>query len=153
VNWSKRLWVVLAVSIGLNLTLIGMMVGARFHGRGHRPHDFDHGGRFPAAFDGAMRGQRPALAAHRGAAASARAEAEALLAKEPLDRAALEAALARLRRESQGSQEIVHRALVEAAAGAPLERRVELGRVLAHRRGMGRRGDGFRGPPPDPSAD
>jgi uncharacterized membrane protein len=101
-----------------------------------------------------MRSERQDLAAHRGAAARARADAEAVLAKDPFDRVALDEALRRLRLSTQGSQEVVHRVLSDAAAALPRERRLELGGVLSRGGRMGRRGGGpLRDPLPDPSAD
>lgn len=155
-NWTRRLLVLLAISIGLNLLLAGLWIGARWSGPRHGPgvkFGGERDGRFPAAFSQAIEGRRDELAARRRAVAEARRAARSILEREPLDRAALESALERLRRETAGSQQIVHHALIDAAARAPRESRRELGRVLSQRHRMGR-GDGpIRGPRPDPSED
>ncbi len=148
-SWSRRLSIALALSVGLNLVFAGIWIGSRFR-HPHHPAELagGRGGRFPKAFGEAMAGRRAELAAQRSAVASARAEAEAVLAREPFDRAAFDASLSELRRKTQATQEIVHRAVGDAAATLPVERRRELGRALNH----GRR-RGFKDPRPDPSAD
>ena len=155
-NWTRRLLVLLAVSIGLNLLLAGLWIGSRWSGPRHGLNQRfagEHEGPFPAAFSQAIAGRRDELAARRRAVAEARRAARSILEREPLDRAALESALDRLRRETEGSQQIVHHALIDAAAGAPRESRRELGRVLSPRHRAGR-GDGpIIGPRPDPSGD
>jgi uncharacterized membrane protein len=158
-NWTRRLLVLLAISIGLNLLLAGLWIGARWseprHGPGLKFGGVRDGreGRFPPAFSQAIEGRRDDLAARRQAVAEARLTARSILEREPLDRAALENALERLRRETEGSQQVVHQALIDAAARAPKESRRELGRVLSQRHRMGR-GDGpITGPRPDPSED
>lgn len=155
-SWTHRLTLLLAVSIALNLLLAGILVGAQWSRRGPGPsRSFERGARFPGNLEQSLEPHRRALSERRRGASQARAEARTLLQREPLDRAALERALARLRSETQGSQAIVHRALVEAAVAAPPERRRELGRALGPGHKGGRRGDGpaLKGPRPDPSAD
>lgn len=146
-SWNNRILVVLAISIGLNLVLAGVLLGSRF-GRGHRHHpEAPHSGmRVGRGFDGALSPHRAELGEHRRASARARSEVQAILSRDPLDRAALDAALKQLRAETQQSQEILHRALVEAAAKAPPEQRQELGKRLTAGRGR------FRDRRPDPSA-
>jgi uncharacterized membrane protein len=155
-NWTRRLLVLLAISIGLNLLLAGLWIGARWSGPRHGPGQRFGGerdGGFPAAFSQAIEERRGDLAARRRAVAEARRAARSVLEREPLDRAALEAALERLRRETEGSQQIVHHALIDAAVRSPSESRRELGRVLSRRHHVGR-GDGpITGPRPDPSED
>ena len=155
-SWTRRLGVLLAISIGLNLLLAGLWVGARW-----APHHrvavnrigSGHGPQFPAPLARALDNRREDFAAQRRAMAEARRQARALLEKDPLDRPALEQALERLRRESEGTQEMVHRALVDAAADAPKNARRELGRALIpSHRGM-RGGAGLKGPRPGPSED
>lgn len=155
-NWSRRLAVALALSVGLNLVFAGIWIGSRFRHRHHYRESSHERGRFPSTLGKAMAERRPELAEQRRAAARARADAEAALAREPFDRAALDASLAELRRRTQASQELVHRAVGDAASTLPPERRRELGRALTHGR-MGRKGSapprGLRDPRPDPSAD
>jgi len=155
-SWTRRLVVLLALSIGLNLLLGGLFIGARWAGPKRGPgleRGPDRGARFPQAFEQSLEGRRSELSARRRAVAEARKNARSVLERDPLDRAALETALERLRRETEGSQEIVHRALVDAAARAPKASRRELSRVLSQRH-RGNRGDGgITDPRGDPSED
>jgi len=59
---------------------------------------------------------------------AAREQVREALAREPFDKAALEQALAQLRKETEASQAVAHRALVETAASASPGLRDELGR-------------------------
>lgn len=149
-SWNNRFLVMLAISIGLNLVLAGVLLGSRF-ARGERDHagPMHSGMRAGRGFDGALLPHRAELGERRRASARARDDVQAILNREPLDRAALDAALAKLRAETQRSQEILHRALGDAAVKAPPEQRRELGRWLSMGRGRG----GFRDRRPDPSAD
>jgi uncharacterized membrane protein len=83
----------------------------------------------------------------RRAIGEARRTAREALEKEPFDRAALESALAALRKETGASQEIMHRAIVEAATKGSPEERKKLGNAL-ERFGVGSRPGpgGERGP-------
>ncbi|MDQ2642350.1 MAG: periplasmic heavy metal sensor [Myxococcota bacterium] len=147
-SWNNRFLVLLAISIGLNLVLAGVLLGSRFaRGHGHPPeppHSGMHAGR---GFDRALLPHRAELGERRRASAQARSEVQSILNREPLDRAALDAALAKLRAETQQSQEILHRALSEAAVKAPPEQRRALGKWLSGGRSR------FRDRRPDPSAD
>jgi uncharacterized membrane protein len=79
----------------------------------------------------------------RRAIGDARRTAREALQKEPFDRAALESALAALRNETGASQEIMHRAIVEAAAKGSPEERKKLGQALER---FGPEPGGPRGP-------
>jgi len=149
-TWNNRFLVALAISIGLNLVLAGVILGSRLT-RGDRHHaEARHSGvRAGRGFDGALLPHRAELGEHRRATAKARGEVQAILNRDPLDRPALDAALEKLRAESRQSQEILHRALGDAAEKASPEQRRELGRWLSMGRGRG----GFKDRRPDPSAD
>lgn len=149
-SWNNRFVVLLALSIGLNLVLAGVLIGSRFaRGHGHHPEPPHSGMRAGRGFDGALSPHRAELGEHRRASAKARSEVQAILNRDPLDRAALDAALAKLRAETTQSQEILHRALGDAAEKAPIEQRRELGKWLSMGRGRG----GFKDRRPGPSAD
>jgi uncharacterized membrane protein len=149
-NWGNRLVILLAVSIGLNLVLAGVMVGSRLARR-----DTPHGEGFPPGkhpgpeIDSVFKSHRAEFGERRRATARARSDVQEILNREPFDRAALDAALAKLRAETEQSQQMLHRALADAAANAPPERRRELGKMVS----MGRGRRGFRDRRPDPSAD
>jgi uncharacterized membrane protein len=149
---AKRLSIVLAVSIALNLLLGGIMLGRALH----RPHPPPRAEREAPAFRheregkraaarGLFREQSEALRDKRTAIGEARRTAQTALESEPFDRAALERALESLRKETAASQEIVHKAIVEAASKGSADERKELGRALEH---AGPGGDGRRGPRP-----
>ena len=150
-NWSRRLSVALALSVALNLLFAGIWIGSRF--REHHHPKVLHGrrGPFPPALAEAMAGRHAELAEQRSAVAKARAEAEAVLAREPFDRAALDRSLSELRQKTQTTQEVLHRAIGDTAAKLPVERRRELGRALLQVR-VGRRG-ADPGVPPHPLRD
>ena len=149
-NWGNRLVILLAVSIGLNLVLAGVMVGSRLARR-----DMHHGQGFPPGkhpvpeVAGVFKAHRAEFGERRRAAARARSDVQEILNREPFDRVALDAALAKLRAETEQSQQMLHRALADAAATAAPERRRELGKMMSMSRGHG----GFRDRRPDPSAD
>jgi uncharacterized membrane protein len=146
---AKRLSIALAISIAVNLLLAGIFVGRAFHRR--PPPDRDvparHGERDgrKGPLRGLFREHGDELRDKRRAIGEARRTGRAALEAEPFERAALERALEGLRKESGASQEIMHRAIVEAASkGSPEERR-KLGSAL-DRGALG--GDGERGPGP-----
>jgi uncharacterized membrane protein len=133
---AKRLSIALAVSIAINLLLAGIWVGRAF--RHPRP---PRGERDVPALQGERDGRRGPLRGvfrehddelrdKRRAIGEARRTAREALEKEPFDRAALESALANLRKETGSSQEIMHRAIVEAAAKSSPEERKKLGQAL-----------------------
>jgi uncharacterized membrane protein len=135
--WAKRLAVALAISVGLNLLLAGMMLGRKLSqlppesacgpagfgprfggGQGQGP------GRRSQALREAIGRNRGAFDHQRKAIGRARMEARDALRRDPFDRAALEGTLSNLRAETARSQEAMHRAIVEAAQNAaPAERR------------------------------
>lgn len=142
--WSKRLAILLAISVGLNLLLAGFWVGRHFARPGPRPfgphgppemHELGRfGGSRHPALRGALERHRDELRARREATRRARAVAREVLMAPELDRAKLERALADLKAETAKNQELTHRAILEAASEARPEQRRELGRALEGRR-------------------
>ena len=146
---AKRLSIALAVSIAINLLLAGIWVGRAFrHPRppmgeqGMHETPADREGR-RGLLRGLYREHGDELREKRRAIADARRTARDALQKEPFDRAALESALAALRKETGASQEILHRAIVEAAAKGSPEERMKLGYALER---FGPESGGPRGP-------
>jgi uncharacterized membrane protein len=146
---AKRLSIILAVSIALNLLFVGIAVGRRLHrhppmpppGRGalaprpqgapreafgNRPEREGRRGQFRKLF----REQGEALGNHRRTMGEARRATREALEKEPFDRTALEKALETLRKETTASQEVMHKALADAAAKGSPEGRRQLARGL-----------------------
>jgi uncharacterized membrane protein len=140
---AKKLTVALVISVALNLLVVGFLVGRGLkHGPG-TPGDV-HGFAGPGARMPRHPALREAMDRHRGdfagrkeAMMQARRGVAEAAGREPFDRAALEQALARLRQESSASQEVVHRALVEACEKAnPEQRRALAAQFLkTHARG------------------
>jgi uncharacterized membrane protein len=148
---AKRLSIVLAISVAVNLLLAGIMVGRAFRHRHQPPFDGHEQPGMRAERDGRrgplrglFREHGDALREKRRSMGDARRTAREALEAEPFDQAALERALEGLRKETVASQEIMHRAIVEAAVKGPPEERKKLGRAL-ELPGMGRDG---RGPGP-----
>ncbi len=128
------LW--LALSVGLNLLLGGVLVGSLLAGP-HREKVLWKIDGSPRHGPGARRIVSEVLGADREEfrelrknVAAARAEARAALEREPYDPAAFERALTRLRAETAKSQEAVHRAMARAASSANPEHRRQLTHML-----------------------
>jgi uncharacterized membrane protein len=143
---TKRLAVALAISLGVNLLLAGVLVGMRAQRFLHRgpppPASFAASAEKPER--GAPRfrhgGMKRAFGEHRQEfkerrqqSAAARGAVRAALEREPFDKAELERALESLRRETAESQLLLHRALVETAAAGGQEARRELARDFEFR--------------------
>ena len=134
---AKRLSIVLAISVAVNLLLGGIMLGRAFRHRHQPPFDVGEPPGMHAERDrrkgplrDLFREHGDALREKRRSMGDARRTAREALEAEPFDRAALERALEGLRKETVASQEIMHRAIVEAAATGPPEERKKLGRAL-----------------------
>lgn len=149
----RKLAVALAVSVALNLFLLGMLSVRLLH-----RDRVAYGGPGRALFraDEAFRGDelrmRRILSDHkrelmtqRRAARKARHHVQAALETEPFDRSRLERELQSLRTETQRSQEALHRAFLDLATEATPEQRRRLGHSMMSPR---RRSPG--GPPPAP---
>ncbi len=141
---AKKLTVALVISVALNLLVVGFLVGRGLK-RGPGGHGDLHGlsgpesrlPRHPVLHE-AMDRHRADFAGRREAVMKARKAVAEAARREPFDRAALEQALLDLRRETGLSQEVMHRALVEACEKAkPEERRVLAAQFLRapHARG------------------
>jgi hypothetical protein len=126
---AKKLTVALVISVALNLLVVGFLVGRGLRGPGK--HGDLHGLSGPEArfsrhpvLREAMDRHRADFAGRRDAVTQARKAVAEAAGREPFDRAALEQALVNLRKETGLSQEVMHRALVEACEKAkPEERR------------------------------
>lgn len=134
---AKRLALAVALSLGLNLLLGGVLVGQALQRR-TQPHA-DRGRpmpsgmherrpRGPSAFQREVGRRHPEFGERRRAIAEKRQNVRDALTSEPFDQAVLEQALAGLRKETEASQALVHRALVETATSATPAVRSELGR-------------------------
>jgi hypothetical protein len=125
---STHLKIALALSLGLNFALAGLWAGRFIERRRQGPPMAmtHHGPRGPWGVVG-QRGMGPGMRA-------ARLPVRAALEKEPFDPAALERALAELRRKTSAGQEQVHAALVDVAKRATPEERRELARSFAMER-------------------
>lgn len=137
---AKRLGLLLAVSIGLNLLLGGMWIG---RGMRDRPR---HRGFLPAQQSPGMAGRRhpilrqafeaqaPEFARHRAAARGARRRVVESLERTPFNRAEFEAALGALRKEHLATQELMHRELSNLAERGTPEVRRDIGRTFSRDR-------------------
>jgi uncharacterized membrane protein len=142
---TKRMAVALAISLGVNLMLAGVLVGMRaqrFLHRGPPPAgslapSAHHGERGPRFREGglkhAFRDRQSEFKERRQKASAARGAVRAALEREPFDRAELERSLEALRRETNENQTLFHGALVEEAAKSSAEARRELARDFEFR--------------------
>jgi uncharacterized membrane protein len=135
---AKRLAIAVAISLGLNLLLGGVLVGQALQRRTHRA-GIDRGGPTPSgmhqrgphrpgAFQRTVGARHPEFGERRRMIGAAREKVREALTREPFDKAALEQALAQLRKETEASQAVAHQALVETATSASPGLRDELGR-------------------------
>ena len=95
-----------------------------------------HGG----PFGGTLAGHTEEMQARRKAVAGARSAVHDALVHDPFDPAALEKSLGALRTETVTTQELLHKAIVEAAQKGDAETRTKLAR------GFDRMGGGAEGP-------
>ena len=131
---ARRLTIALVISVALNLLIVGFAVGRGLK-RGHRgPRHADRialgapelGLRRHPAVRSVLADKRDDLANRRKVVMEARTRVAETLAREPFDRAAADKALLDLRGETTRSQELVHRALVDAAQKESPQARREL---------------------------
>jgi hypothetical protein len=121
----KRLSWALALSVGLNLFLLGFGAARVWRGRaGHRP-----------ALMRLLGPPTPALRAQRDELNAARRRVGDALEAEPFDRERAERALVDLRASAARGQELLHQRLLERAAQMTREQR----RKLAEQRYTGER--------------
>ncbi|MBI1179852.1 MAG: periplasmic heavy metal sensor [Alphaproteobacteria bacterium] len=161
----------LLAGLGVSLALNGMLAAmVLFHpGRPWHPGPDIRMGRIEQHLDDAsrkalresMESRRDRLRGEFVAMRGIREDIAAALTADPMDRAALEAAFAKLRQQRDAVQQTIQESFIEAAAKLPLEERVKLARGgdrYVHRlfgpgHGDGDRrgpGDDGRPPPPDP---
>ena len=131
-KWAVGLLVVLFLSLSANFFLGGLFAGGAL--RGEEPR---RPGRALAAFlasspeearpvlRATFRARRPELRARIAAVAAARSEVAALLAREDLDRARLDAALLELRTRTTEAQVLLHEIVSEAVMQLPPEVRAK----------------------------
>ena len=146
---SRRLALLLAASVLLNVFALAFLIGrysARHHpadhpaASDHDPSDHDPGDHGRATMRRLWRERREVLGPHHRRLREARLGVREALATEPLDRAALDAALAELRAATSASQEALHGVIVDAAPALPAAERVPLAELAGpgRRRGHGR---------------
>lgn len=120
---TKRLAIVLAVSLGINLLLGGFLLGRRFHG-GPPPIPSGiasgHGHGFPLLRERmrmkrGMGEMRPDWRAFQSDHRAARERVARAFEQEPFDPAELDAALAALREQTTRGQKTLHDELAEQA--------------------------------------
>jgi uncharacterized membrane protein len=115
----KRLSWALALSVGLNLFLVGFGVARAWRAHGeHRP-----------GLMHALGPPTPALRAQHQQLTAARRQVGEALRAEPFDRARAEHALAELRSTAGHSQELLHRRLLERAEQMSPEQRHKLAAI------------------------
>ena len=149
---GRRTQLALLLSLGLNLFLIGLIVGGLLtglrsdterrprRGAGHywaASEKFDPADR--EAFQALLRGQAEANAPRLRVVRQARREAEQAVAGETFDPAAAQAALARAHREELAIRADVDAAVLQFASRLDPEERAALGEAV--RRPKGRRGE------------
>jgi uncharacterized membrane protein len=137
--WTKRLAIGLSISVAINLLLCGFLLGRSVRrGPAHKPdvgmHENAPELRHPM-LRRAIEGRRGELVESRKATQAVREAVRDALTKEPFDPALLEHALQELRGQTGRSQEVVHKALLDAAVKGTPETRRELARTFAKKRG------------------
>ena len=145
---TRRLGIALAISVGINLFLVGGIASHLLRAPSSRPPPPD-GGHFlfrsserlsdpgRAKVRTIMRRHRSDLAPRRKAMREARKDVQAALGTEPFDRARLDRGLEQLRKETSRAQRELHTALGEAAEQLNSEDRKHLGEAMARFRGAG----------------
>ena len=160
-KWAWAVVLLLVLSVGLNLFVLGAAAAWRHHGGGW------HGGGKYAAMDretrrearpyfrAAFRANKDELRAARRAVRAARGEVAELLQAEPLDRAELDAALMALRDSNVAALTTFQGVMLEAALAMPpeLRQKIDWQRMRPPRGGRGPggpdRASRWRDPPPE----
>lgn len=112
----KRLSWALALSLGLNVFVLGFESARWFQRRAHS-------GEHAWTMQRPMHGRSPELKAERERLFEARRHVGEALAREPLERAQLEQAFAALREETSRGQKLLHERLIERAQNMSAEER------------------------------
>jgi uncharacterized membrane protein len=127
---TKSLAIFLLASVLMNVFLVGLFAGRIARGRSHEARGVDPSTQGEIDSSAPMRGvwrrHDAALRPRSEAVDSARQAVREALVAEPFKPETLEAALLRLRTETGGAQEALHRALVETAREQSLEDRRRL---------------------------
>jgi hypothetical protein len=136
---SRHLIIALAISGALNFLCAGLFIGRAInrsraraaYGRFEQrpPRRGAEARRGPGPFGGALAGHRDEMVARRRAVADARKAVAAALEHEPFDGPALDQAFAKLRAETEATQELVHKTLAQAAhdGDADARKKIALG--------------------------
>lgn len=142
---AKRLGILLAISIGLNLLLAGLWLGRGLRSREPHPRGSPHGFAVPHPSGELAQRRRPWLrqafeakapefSQHRQAARQARRRVVESLERQPFERRELDAALGALRQENLASQELLHSELAGLAERGSPEARREIARTFQRER-------------------
>ncbi|HET9932307.1 MAG TPA: periplasmic heavy metal sensor [Polyangiaceae bacterium] len=129
---TKRLAIVLAISLGINLLLGGFMLGRRFHG-GPPPMASAHGRDFPLLRERmrmkhGMGDMRPEWRAFQKDHRAARERVARAFEHEPFDPGELDGALAALREQTTRGQKALHDELAQQAKSGDEKLRQNLAR-------------------------
>lgn len=139
---TRRLGLALAISVGINLFVVGAAT-SHWLRRSEGPAPVRDGGRFlfrsterlsepgRAKVRSIMKRHRSDLAPRRRAMRQAQKDVQAALGAEPFDRARLDRGLEQLRKETSRAQRELHTALGEAAAQLGPEDRKHLAEAMA----------------------
>lgn len=152
----KSLFVLLFVSLALNLFLLGGVAGGLVIGQKFRPNHSPPGRAAPPlwraaeglsqdqaqAYRAALRSSAPQMRDAMRAARTARQEAWASLAQEPLDAASLKARLSAIRAQEAQARGVADERIVDFAAALPPTDRATLARGLTEPRSRESRGSG-----------
>lgn len=122
------------VSLCINMLLVGVMVGGRWHGGPGHHGSFWGGGRLMANLPEEARplikqvfeSHKAEFQAEREAVEQARIKVAELLKADPIDRAQLDVALGELLQRTQSMQKFGHQVLVDVAEKLPPEMRRDM---------------------------
>jgi uncharacterized membrane protein len=123
----------LVVSLAVNLAVAGFFGVMAFRGKPQRTADSTIDfvvGRYPEGVARPLRARleerRAALAAALSGLQDARRDMRQAMSRDPLDRAALEAALAEARDKAAAFQQVIHSAILDALPEAPAAERAKI---------------------------
>jgi uncharacterized membrane protein len=135
----KRLSWALALSVGLNVFLLGFGTARWFQRRAHS--SVDDAPRGPRGTHGIFGAPTPELRAKRSELRAARGQVGEALESEPFDRERMEEALANLREKTADGQRELHEHLLQRISTLPLEQRKRFAKSRYFREGPHREGD------------
>jgi len=131
--WVKRLSIALSISVAVNLLAVGFALGRRTHRPGKDfgpPHAGMPGSHKRGMWRSTIEPHRAELRGQQEALRKARQAAREALVAPTFEREKLDRALNDLRRETAKGQELLHRALSDAAARAEPAARRDLARSM-----------------------